>query len=43
MTETRPPVPPFDEQTDLEKVQAAEDAWNSRDRHRVSLAYTTDR
>ena len=42
MTETRPPYPPFDEETALQKVQAAEDAWNSRDPHRVSLAYTID-
>jgi nuclear transport factor 2 (NTF2) superfamily protein len=42
MTEGRPPFPPFDEATALEKVQVAEDAWNSRDPHRVSLAYTPD-
>jgi len=40
--DTRPPLPPFDEQTAREKVQAAEDAWNSRDPHRVALGYTTD-
>jgi nuclear transport factor 2 (NTF2) superfamily protein len=40
MTESRPPFPPFDENTALQKVQAAEDAWNSRDPVRVSLAYT---
>jgi uncharacterized protein len=38
----RPPVPPFTAQTAALKVQAAEDAWNSRDPHRVSLAYTED-
>ncbi|MEO1136727.1 MAG: nuclear transport factor 2 family protein [Pseudomonadota bacterium] len=38
----RPPLPPFTEQTAREKVQAAEDAWNTRDPHRVSLAYTED-
>ena len=38
----RPPFPPFDEETAAQKVQAAEDAWNSRDPHRVSLAYTED-
>jgi uncharacterized protein len=42
MTESRPPVPPFDAQTAAQKVQAAEDAWNTRDPHRVSLAYTED-
>ena len=42
MTESRPPFPPFDAQTAAQKVQAAEDAWNSRDPHRVSLAYTVD-
>ncbi len=40
--ETRPPVPPFTEETARRKVQAAEDAWNSRDPERVSLAYTVD-
>jgi uncharacterized protein len=38
----RPPFPPFDETTALQKVQAAEDAWNTRDPERVALAYTTD-
>ncbi len=38
----RPPLPPFTEETALQKVQAAEDAWNSRDPARVSLAYTED-
>ena len=42
MTESRPPFPPFDLTTALQKVQAAEDAWNTCDPHRVSLAYTTD-
>ena len=42
MTEPRPPFPPFDRDSALAKVQAAEDAWNSRDPHRVSLAYTED-
>ena len=39
---TRPPVPPFTEETARQKVQAAEDAWNTRDPERVALAYTTD-
>ena len=38
----RPPLPPFTEATARQKVQAAEDAWNSRDPERVSLAYTED-
>ncbi|GAA4873079.1 nuclear transport factor 2 family protein [Saccharopolyspora cebuensis] len=38
----RPPLPPFDEQSALEKVQAAEDAWNTRDPERIALAYTED-
>ena len=42
MTESRPPFPPFDLEAARKKVQAAEDAWNSRDPQRVSLAYTPD-
>jgi len=42
MAEGRPPFPPFDETSARQKVQAAEDAWNTRDPHRVSLAYTPD-
>ena len=38
----RPPLPPFDRAGALAKVQAAEDAWNTRDPERVSLAYTVD-
>lgn len=38
----RPPTPPFDEETALQKVQAAEDAWNTRDPEKVALAYTED-
>lgn len=38
----RPPLPPFDESTARQKIQAAEDAWNSRDPERVALAYTVD-
>lgn len=36
------PVPPFTQETALQKVQMAEDAWNSKDPVRVSLAYTAD-
>ena len=42
MPEERPPYPPFTRETALQKVQAAEDAWNTRDPHRVALAYTPD-
>ncbi|HEY0816686.1 MAG TPA: nuclear transport factor 2 family protein [Pseudonocardia sp.] len=38
----RPPLPPFTLETAKQKVQAAEDAWNSRDPVRVSLAYSAD-
>jgi hypothetical protein len=38
----RPPLPPFSAETAAQKVQAAEDAWNSRDPERVSLAYSED-
>jgi len=41
-SEVRPPLPPFDEETARQKVQAAEDAWNTCDPERVSKAYTTD-
>ena len=39
---TRPPFPPFTEETARQKVRAAEDGWNSRDPAKVSLAYTAD-
>jgi nuclear transport factor 2 (NTF2) superfamily protein len=42
MDEDRPPYPPFTEATARQKVQAAEDAWNTRDPQRVALAYTPD-
>ena len=38
----RPPLPPFTAETAATKVQAAEDAWNSKDPERVALAYTED-
>ena len=38
----RTPVPPFDEASARTKVQAAEDAWNTRDPERVAGAYTPD-
>ena len=42
LADTRPPVPPFTEETARAKVQAAEDAWNSRDPEVVAKAYTED-
>lgn len=38
----RPPLPPFNEEMAREKVQKAEDAWNTRDPEQVALAYTVD-
>jgi nuclear transport factor 2 (NTF2) superfamily protein len=38
----RPPLPPFDVEAAAQKVQAAEDAWNTRDPERVAGAYTVD-
>lgn len=38
----RPPLPPFTAETAAQKVQAAEDAWNTRDPERVAAAYTPD-
>jgi len=40
--ENRPPLPPFTEETAVQKVRMAENAWNLRDPERVSLAYTAD-
>jgi len=40
--QVRPPVPPFDRDSAIQKVRLAEDAWNSRDPERVSLGYTVD-
>jgi uncharacterized protein len=42
MPESRPPFPPFTRETAIQKVRAAEDAWNSCNPERVSLAYTLD-
>ena len=39
---TRLPLPPFDEESARQKVKAAEDAWNTCDPEKVSLAYTSD-
>ena len=42
MNAQRPPLPPFTLETATQKVRLAEDAWNSRDPDKVSLAYTPD-
>ena len=41
-TDLRPPLPPFTREAAIQKVRLAENAWNSRDPQRVSLAYTVD-
>lgn len=40
--EPRRPLPPFNKETAKQKIQMAEDAWNSKDPERVSKAYTID-
>lgn len=40
--EQKHPLPPFNMETALQKVQLAEDAWNSKDPERIALAYTID-
>ena len=42
MSDLRPPLPPFTAETAAKKARGAEDAWNTRDPERVSLAYTSD-
>jgi len=42
MESSKPPLPPFSLSTAKQKVQAAEDAWNTRDPERVCMAYTED-
>lgn len=42
MTQPRPPIPPFTANTAARKVQAAEDAWNTRDPRTVARAYSVD-
>ncbi len=42
MSDSRPPLPPFDTHSATTKVRMAEDGWNSRDATKVSLAYTPD-
>ena len=40
--EKKYPIPPFTEETAKQKIQAAEDAWNSKDPEKIALAYTID-
>ena len=40
--EQKHPLPPFTEETAKQKIQAAEDAWNSKDPVKISKAYTVD-
>ena len=42
MKEQKHPLPPFSEETARQKVQMAEDAWNSKDPVKISLAYSKD-
>jgi nuclear transport factor 2 (NTF2) superfamily protein len=42
MESKRLPVPPFNEESALQKVQAAQDAWNTKDPEKIALAYTID-
>jgi len=39
---SRPPLPPFTQETAVLKVRLAEDGWNTRDPEKVSLAYSVD-
>lgn len=39
---SRPPLPPFTDETAAQKARMAEDAWNGRDPGKVALAYTPD-
>ena len=41
-SEPRAPLPPFTAETALQKVKAAEAAWNTKDPHKVAMAYTPD-
>ncbi len=40
--EKKYPIPPFTEETAKQKIQGAEDAWNSKDPQKVSMAYSID-
>jgi nuclear transport factor 2 (NTF2) superfamily protein len=38
----RPPLPPFTQETAVQKARLAEDGWNTRESEKVALAYTID-
>ncbi len=40
--EQKPPFPPFNLETATQKIQMAEDAWNTKDPEKVCMAYTID-
>lgn len=40
--ESKPPFPPFNEESAIQKVRLAEDGWNTRDPEKVFMAYTID-
>ena len=40
--ESRPPFPPFNRETAVQKVRMAEDGWNGQNPHKIALAYTAD-
>jgi nuclear transport factor 2 (NTF2) superfamily protein len=42
MNENRPPLPPFTDETAVQKVRAAENGWNTRAPEKIALAYTVD-
>jgi nuclear transport factor 2 (NTF2) superfamily protein len=42
IVEPRPPFPPFTQETALQKVKAAENAWNTKNPEKVAMAYTID-
>ena len=42
MAESRPPLPPFTQESAIQKVRAAENGWNTCDPAKVALAYTED-
>jgi nuclear transport factor 2 (NTF2) superfamily protein len=42
ISENKPPLPPFDQESARKKIRLAEDSWNSRDPLRVAQAYTID-
>ncbi|MCB1063912.1 MAG: nuclear transport factor 2 family protein [Verrucomicrobiae bacterium] len=39
---SRPPLPPFTQESAIQKIRLAEDAWNSRDPEKVAMAYSPD-